>query len=67
MPTEYIVKAWNNQDENGDQRDILNAFVDELCKYITTMALAHAESAYAHNRVLETIAESSDAKEMAEF
>ena len=42
MPTEDIIKAWNNQDENDDQHDIVNVFVDEVCEDIATMALAQA-------------------------
>ena len=42
MPTEDIVKAWNNQDENDDQWDIFNAFVYKVYEYIATMALAQA-------------------------
>ena len=37
FPTEDIVKAWNNQDENYNQQDIVNAFVNELCEDISTM------------------------------
>ena len=36
--------------------------MNEVCGDIATMALAQAESAYSHNRGLETIAEDSDAK-----
>ena len=42
LPTEDIIKAWNNQDENDDQHDIVNVFVDEVCEDIATMALAQA-------------------------
>ena len=31
FPAEDIVKAWNIQDENYDQQDIVNAFLDEVC------------------------------------
>ena len=58
---------WNNQDENDDQQDIVNAFVDELWKDITTMALDQAEYSYSHNRWLETISANADAKETAEI
>ena len=65
LPTEDIVKAWNNQGENDDKQDIVNAFVDEVCEDIATMELAQAESAYAHSRGLENIAANADAKETA--
>ena len=66
MPTYDIVKAWNNQDENDDQQNIYDAFLDEVCEDIATMALSQEESTYAHNRGIETIATNADAKETVE-
>ena len=40
--------------------------MDEVCEYIATMSLVPEESSYAHNRGLETIFKTSDAKETAE-
>ena len=40
--------------------------MDEVCEGIATMELDRAESEYAHNRGLETIAKNTDAKETAE-
>ena len=40
--------------------------MDEVCEYISTMALAKEEYAHAHNRGIETISENADAKETAE-
>ena len=62
FPTQDIIKAWNNQDKNDYQQNILNDFVYEVCEDIATMELAQEESAYDHNRGLETISANADAK-----
>ena len=62
FPTQDIIKAWNNQDKNDYQQNILNDFVYEVCEDIATMELAQEESAYDHNRGRETISANADAK-----